>query len=162
MDITPRTATVGVTLALLASVVAGPEEQQAVPIAQPAARAQSSAAEPVLGIDLDLDRFKRARKEEPVPDLFAPRSFAPPPLAAAAPNAKPPPAAPPLPFRYLGRIIDGERTSVFVSRGDEPYIIEPGQRIDPQYQVGEVTETAVTFVYLPLGIRQTLLMPASN
>ncbi len=175
MDITPRTAAVGVALALLASVVAGPDEQQPAPIAEPVAqppatqdapaRAQSSVAESVVAIDLDLDKLKRRKREEPIANLFAPRSFGPPPSAApvAAPHAKaPPPAAPPLPFRYLGRIIDGERTSVFVSRGDEPYIVESGLRIDPLYQVGEVTETAVTFVYLPLGIRQTLPVPASN
>jgi len=174
MDITPRTAAVGVALALLASVVTGPGEQQPAPIAEPAppppatrdapARAQSSTAESVVAIDLDLDKLKRRKREEPIANLFAPRSFAPPiaaPVAAA--NAKaPPPAAPPLPFRYLGKIIDGDRTSVFVSRGDESYIIESGLRIDPLYQVGEVTETAVTFVYLPLGIRQTLPVPASN
>lgn len=168
MDITPRTAAVGMALALLASVVTGPGEQPAAPIADPVAppatrdapaRAQGSTAESV--VDLDLDRLKRRKKEEPIADLFVPRSFAPSPVAkpVAAPIAE---AAPPLPFRYLGKIIDGGQISVFVSRGDEPYIIQSGQRIDPLYQVGEVSETAVTFVYLPLGTRQTLPIPASN
>src|SRR5258708_18920923 len=136
MDITPRTAAVGMALALLASVVAGPEEQPSTPIAEPVAppatrdapaRAPGSAAESV--VDLDLDKLKRRKKEEPIADLFVPRSLAPSRIAApvVAPIAE---AAPPLPFRYLGKIIDGGRTSAFVSRGDEPYIIQAGQRID--------------------------------
>lgn len=171
-NIPPRAAAVGVALALLASVVAGPAEQQPAPIAEPRvppatrdapAQGQGSAAE--SAVDLDLDKLKRRKKEETIANLFAPRSFAPPPIAASvgASKAEPaPPVAPPLPFRYLGRIIDGGQTAVFVARGDEPYGVEPGQRIDQLYQVDEVTETAVTFIYLPLGTRQSLPLPALN
>ena len=47
-------------------------------------------------------------------------------------------------------------------RGADHYHVAPGQVIDRTYRVERVTETAVTFTYLPLGTRQVLAVPALN
>jgi len=112
--------------------------------------------------ELDLDKLKRPRKEEAIADLFAPARVA--LTTVVKPGAGPPPAptAPPLPFTYLGKIIDGDRMTVFIARGDEHYLVEAGQTIAGQYRVEQVTAEAVAFTYLPLGTRQILAVPALN
>jgi len=162
-NIPPRTAIALAAMALLATVVMGRENPPAsvVALATPATP-PSTAAE--TATQLNLQKLGRSKNTEGVPDLFAPQ-FQAPPLAPAAVKSEPPspppaPAAPPLPFTYLGQYIDGERTEIFIARGDEHYTAEKGRTIEGEYRVEKITPTAVTFVYLPLGTRQTLAIPA--
>jgi hypothetical protein len=153
-------------LALIASVVAG-RERPVEPVVEPASRihARIEAKEP----DLDLSQLVRptdALAEKPAADPFARRSFAPKAeTAAAQPPA--PPQAPPLPFRYLGKMIEDGELAVFLARGDESYSIKKpatkkGHRLDDNYRIDKVTEERITFTYLPLKIQQTLDIPAVN
>jgi hypothetical protein len=50
---------------------------------------------------------------------------------------------------------------VFVSRNEEPYSVGQGDTIDNTYRIDEITDSAVTFNYLPLGTQQTLPIPAA-
>jgi hypothetical protein len=76
------------------------------------------------------------------------------------------PTAPPLPFRYLGKMIEDGELQVFLARGEESYTLregqKKGQKVDEQYRVDKVTGNQVTFTYLPLKIQQTLEIPAVN
>jgi hypothetical protein len=72
------------------------------------------------------------------------------------------PLAPPVPFRYLGKIVDGERTAVFLVRNDEHFLAVPGATLAGQYRVEDITSTAITLVYLPLGTRQSVPIPERN
>jgi len=67
-----------------------------------------------------------------------------------------------LPFTYLGKVVDGGKTSIFVARGDENYSLEPGQTIGGTYRVDRITDSDVTFTYLPMKTRQTLRIPAGE
>ena len=137
-------------LALLASVVAGRERPASV-AAEPAARIDSRVQ---LG-DLDLSKLERAAPgTAPGADPFAPKSFAPPRAAqqAAAP-AKP--EAPALPFRYLGKLIEDGKLSVFLASGGESLTVTAGSKIG-DYRVDKVTESEVQFTYLPLKTKQSL------
>jgi len=157
-NIRPRAALAVVVLVLLASVVAGRERPDHTQVAEPVRQADLSAiAAPAA--DLDLDRLQRPNKEETVPDLFAPPVPSAPPATAAQPAA---PSIPPLPFRYLAKVVDGRTTQVFVAQGDEPHAIHKGETIDGLYKVERVTESAVTFKHLPSGTRQTLPISALN
>jgi hypothetical protein len=69
-------------------------------------------------------------------------------------------AVPALPFSYLGKMVDGDKITVFVVRGEEHYSLAAGLVIDETYKVERVTDTAVTFVFLPRGTRQVLAVPA--
>jgi hypothetical protein len=177
-DIPPRGALAVIALVLIGSFVGGREQPagatalthssqagEARPahtdLARAAQATQRPAQEETLS-DLDLTKLRRERWSEGVANLLAPRSAPPPPAQAAAlaaPSAAPPaPVAPPLPFAYLGKIVDGARTTVFIGRGPDHYSVEAGTEID-QYKVEKVSETQITFVYRPLGTRQVLAVP---
>ncbi|WP_018989398.1 hypothetical protein [Aromatoleum toluclasticum] len=98
----------------------------------------------------------------PAPELFAAHSWyvppPPPPPPPPAPPPPPPPAptAPPIPYEYLGKLADGHSVRVFLVRGDRPYTVREGDVVDGSYKVKSITDTTMTFVYLPLNITQTL------
>ena len=131
-------------LALLASVVAGREKPSI-----------ATAAEPVAQ-SLDLSKLERAPASAgtaPAADPFAPKDFAPRQAQQAAAPAKP--EAPALPFRYLGKLIEDGKLSVFLANGDETISATAGARIG-DYRVDKVTENEVQFTYLPLKTKQSL------
>ena len=68
--------------------------------------------------------------------------------------------APPLPFVYLGQMIDEGKTTVFVTSGEDHYGLAAGLIIDDSYKVERITETQVTFLYLPSRQRQVLAVPS--
>lgn len=115
---------------------------------------------------LDLERLRRGPSVDPSADPFALRNFRPAPAAAKRPIAMPaadapappppPPQAPPLPFLYMGKLAEGDSTTVFLSVGDRNLIVRPGDVIDNNYRVEEVTDAAVVLTYLPLTVQQTL------
>lgn len=161
-DIPPRAALAVVALVLFASVVTGREKPQPAPVAPSVPGPAAPGASHVAAADLDLDKLTRTRKDEAITDLFAPARVALGAVVQPEAGPPPPPSAPPLPFKYLGKIIDGDRTTLFVARGDEHYFAEAGETIAGLYKVEQVTSTAVTFIYLPLGTRQVLAVPAVN
>jgi hypothetical protein len=132
-----------VVLALLASVVAGREKPSITP------------AEPVAAMSVDLSRIERSRAEAPAADPFAPKNFNPPAREAQQAPREAKPEAPPLPFRYLGKLIEDGKLSVFLANGAESVTAIAGQRIG-DYRVDKVTESEVQFTYLPLKTRQSL------
>jgi hypothetical protein len=169
-SISARGALALAAVVAIASIVAGRERPAAAtslsraPQVEPARAPQAvpRLAEEESLSDLDLGKLRRERWSEGVANLLAPRPvLAPAPSITAKPGPAPtaaPPAAPPLPFVYLGKLVDGGKTTVFVGRGEDHYSVEAGSEID-QYRVEHVTETQVTFVYRPLGIHQVLDVP---
>jgi hypothetical protein len=166
-DIPAAAAVAIVALVLLAGVVTG-REPAALPEA--AAPTEKRLPEPLNSIDeFDLKRLVRERRERNIEDLFA--DPAPPPagkaavIAAPAPEVKlapePPPApeAPALPFTYLGQMKNGARVIVYLLKNQEMLLAETGQTLESQYQVADISDSAVQFVYLPLGTRQVLSIP---
>lgn len=168
-DIPRRAAVVAVALALIASIVSGVEGPSSEPrtAVAPPELVPSGPAAPAMP-DLDIEKLNRAREGRKVTDLFAAaRTLAPPPPVAPAivlappfPPAPPPaPTAPPLPFRYFGKWVEGDRTSVFLIGNNESYSAAVGDTIAGSYRVESVTDSAVDFVYLPLGSKQSLPIP---
>lgn len=107
---------------------------------------------------LDVERFNRLESRKfsaQAGDIFSRKSWVPPP----PPNAKPPPpSAPPLPFKYIGKVTEGDETQIFLSLAERNYIVKPGENIDSQYRVDEVNDHAVILTYLPLNAKQTLVI----
>ncbi|HXX12815.1 MAG TPA: hypothetical protein VEK05_14965 [Burkholderiales bacterium] len=115
---------------------------------------------------LDLGKLRRRPSTDPDSEAFGPRSFRPAPpkapkgtaasaVAAAAPPP-PPPQAPPLPFAYVGRLVEDHDTTVFLAQGERNLVVKPGETIDNTYKLEEVGERALVITYLPLSQRQTL------
>lgn len=160
-DIPPRAAAVVIALASVASLVTGaPWTGTPPPAAEPEPRrANDVAAAPAE--PLDLEALERRKVAGIVPDLFQIRAPAPPaPVRMAAVPAPPPtPVAPPLPFRYLGRLEDQDGRQVFLESGPNVYSAGAGDTLDQRYRVESISDAAVTFRYLPLDIEQTLTIP---
>jgi hypothetical protein len=154
---------------LVASVVTG-REKPTLDLAPARDLAPKVLAAQAADADLDLALLRRAERTEErtvaATDPFARRSFGPEAaIPAAAPDAPAPaPQAPPLPFTYLGKVVEDGKLSVFLARGEDSYSVPAGRRhkLDPQYRVDKVTETQVVFTYLPMNAKQTLDIPAVN
>lgn len=138
-------------LGLAASVVVGMEKPSQAPAA-PASRIDARVRLP----ELDLSKLERPEQEEAKVDVFAvPEEDA--KNRGTQSQGKPArPEAPPLPFAYLGRMIEDGKLAVFLSRGAESYSVKPGDTIGGEYRVDAVTEKEVTFTYLPLKTKQRL------
>jgi len=135
---------------LVASVVAG-REQPADVVVEPAARIDTRLR---AGEGLDLSKLERPADEGAKADLFASQSFSSGQRNVA--GTKPGKAGPPpLPFAYLGKLIEDGKLAVFLSRGGESLSVAQGDTIG-EYRVDAVTESEITFTYLPLKTKQKL------
>jgi hypothetical protein len=152
VNVPPRYALAAIALALGVSVVAGRESRPAPPPAAAPAAPREADAPPALA----LERLERPGLGEARAHLFTT------PPARAAPPPSPPPVVaapsvpPPLPYRFLGRYVEGGRSAVYLARGDEPVLAVPGATLPGGYRVEEVAPEAVTLLYVPLGSRQRL------
>ena len=130
----------------VASTTAGREKPAAPAVVEPAARLEAR-------IELDLTKLEERAHEGAKADPFAQKSFAPPAEAAPPPPAKP--TAPPLPFAYLGKVIEDGKLAVFLARGEESLSVKAGDTVG-EYRVDAVTENEIRFTYLPLKTKQSL------
>jgi hypothetical protein len=174
-DVPPRAAVAVVALALVAGAVAGREEPSTASQGSSQAPAAAAATSPVGAAqgpnlpDLDLDRLSRTTNKEEIGNLFTPKTWTPATPAGTAvaaikpapPSPPPAPTAPALPFKYLGKLVDGGRYVVFIGKNDEHYSVSAGITLDENYKVESITDTSVNFIYTPLGTKQALPIPAS-
>jgi hypothetical protein len=153
---------VAATLAAVAWV-SNQDEDIAAPVAardlhgdggRPAARPGKAGKElpelSLAGLDArGLDEMKT--------DLFASKSwYVPPP-----PPPPPKPTAPPLPFTFLGRLIEGDQAAVFVSSGDRNQVLRVGDVVGGAWRVDAIEPTRMKFTYLPLNENQYLALGAA-
>lgn len=101
---------------------------------------------------LELERLERRKFSAQAGDLFSRQSWIPPPPPARSQA----PAPPPLMFKYLGKVIEGDETQVFLALAERNYVVKVGDKIDNQYRVDEVTDHAITLTYMPLNAKQVL------
>lgn len=78
----------------------------------------------------------------------------------AAPRPSAAAAAPPLPFRYVGRVVQNGKAELLLLRGVRLHTIAEGDEIDGEYRVERITGAAIQFTYLPAGSRQQLDLSA--
>jgi hypothetical protein len=76
------------------------------------------------------------------------------------PPPPPRPTAPPLPFQYLGQIIEHEGTRIFLNHQGRHLVIKAGDIIGGVYAVEEILAGKVIFIYLPLKERQVMATSA--
>jgi hypothetical protein len=88
---------------------------------------------------------------------FAPATFA---RSVAQPSR--PAVAPPLPFRYVGRLLQNGKLEVLLMRGERLFSLAAGDRIGDEYLVERVGESSISFTYLPLKTKQHMDLPGVN
>ena len=124
--------------------------------------------------DIALDKLKRSSMKKSGKDLFATTSWGgaihqPAPTMSAttaAPQIVAPvvPGAPPLPFSYMGKMFDEEsgKLVLYLAKGEVSYSVSVGDLIDGAYRVEAVSGVELTLIYLPLNIKQILIIGESN
>ncbi len=135
---------------LLAERAAPPRAPVAAPVAEPL-RAEA----PVDGAP---------RMEAAAGNLFAVRNWRPPAPPPPVALQAPPPSAPPLPYRYVGRMEEGDAVVVFLAEGAadaRPRLVRQGDQW-PNYRVDEITPQGMRLTYLPLNETQRLLFGSPN
>ncbi|MEQ6292120.1 hypothetical protein ACFPAG_16055 [Vogesella sp. GCM10023246] len=79
------------------------------------------------------------------------------------PPPKPAPPSPPaLPFTYIGKLVDGDQVTVFVSNGDRNLVLKNHDVVDGTYRVEAITPPVMRLTYLPLQMQQTLDIGGAN
>ncbi len=126
--------------------------------ARPARDAPASTSTTEQMPELRLDRLGTRAPAAPAGDPFQARSWAPAPDPEVARRRLPPPRpqAPPLPFAYMGKMVDGNTTVVFLANEDRNYIARVGETLDGTYRVERIADNELVVTYLPLKIKQTL------
>jgi hypothetical protein len=66
------------------------------------------------------------------------------------------PQAPPLPFAFLGQLVEEGRVTVFLTNGDRNWVVRAGDTIDGAYRVEAIADKTMTLTYLALNTRQEL------
>jgi len=121
------------------------------------AREGAVARVPELALERLGERTQRGTEADPFNALGAEEVR----RAASVPTPPPAPQAPPLPFAFLGKLIDADKVSVFLTSGDRNWVVRSGDTIDGTYRVEAIGDRTMTFTYLALDIRQELAIGAA-
>lgn len=159
----------GILLSALATTlgaIAYQDEEPDIP-----ARPRPAIPRVVSAVRLDIAPVEReidwvANDENP----FAPRGWVSPPpepAIAATPVAVPVPAPvvpppPVLPFKFIGKMIDGADQVIYLGVGEQVVLARLGAVLDGSYKVVAITPTHVEFEFIASGVRQTLPLPGQD
>lgn len=89
-------------------------------------------------------------------DIFAVRTWEPPPAVAETVEATAP-QAPPLPFRFVGRIVEADRGPAYLlAEGARVFVVGVGDPVGKDYRVEKYENGQLLFRYRPMNLRQAL------
>ncbi len=120
------------------------------PLPAAAVAAASPAPEPASAIP---ERASFDRMGADPFDVEPPPAPAP---AVATPQAPARPVAPPLPYRFAGRLHVGDAVEVYLTKGEDLIPVKKGDKLDGQYRVDKIGRTEMTLVHLASGTRQKI------
>lgn len=133
-----------------------PEKPQdsGIVLTHPRATVESSHVVPPVAANTPPAKFKLAHRlpiTEAITDLFAaPSSVT---QESSEPAAQ---TAPPLPFAYIGKMVENGQAKVFLQEGETLYGIKLGEKLGTNYQVTSINNDQIKFLYLPLKITQIM------
>jgi hypothetical protein len=165
-------------IALVATLIAmrwadGQDETVARPAREQAAQAAAPRAATPRGADavppLDLSGLNARTPNRSDRDLFPAIDWSQvaraeelrrnPPSRPAPP---PPPQAPPAPFKYMGKMIEDGRTTLFLVQGERNLVVREGETLQGTWRVDRIADDAMTLTYLPLGKAQVVPFPIAG
>jgi hypothetical protein len=95
-------------------------------------------------------------KEESATDPFQTIAWYVPPRPQTAKPTRP--QAPPVPYKYFGKMMEGGVPQAFLYQGDRVIVAKVGDVLANNYRVESIAPENVSFTYLPLGSRQVVLL----
>jgi len=146
-------------ITVIAAIFAPEEEgaQQAAQVIEPVVKRQAVKEQPepadgrvTLTLSRQLQMNRITLNGEPG-DLFYVDKPPPP-----KPRKPEPPRAPPLPFTYMGKMIENGQLTIFLTRGDKPYDVHSGDVLDGEYHVDVINPPLMEMTYMPLKEKQSL------
>lgn len=120
--------------------------------------ADAPGAPRVAGTKADAFGSKNWKPAPPAKKVVKAKPAAPPPSMPVA--SPPPPSAPPIPFTYLGRMVDAGVTTVFLTDRQRNLAVKVGEVIDNNYKLEQITDSSLTLTYLPLNAQQQMSLGA--
>lgn len=90
----------------------------------------------------------------PPPKPITKKAQQPAPVAAA-------PVAPPVPYRFAGKVRKGSEEEVLISKGDAVFPVKAGDTLDGMYKVESISAERIDLVYLPLGTRDRIVVSSA-
>lgn len=131
------------------------------PLAGAAPTSQATAQETATAPDYRPAGKDYAAEAMPIRDIFAAKSWAPPPPKVVIAPPPPPPApvapsAPPMPYKFIGKMDDTSSLKAFLNRGDRVYVVSVGEVLDNTYRVESIKSGQMILIYMPLNVSQTL------
>lgn len=120
----------------------------------------STANPPKVPVARTAGAPEPANFREPTPPMVPPDKLAIDPFRAKSWHVPPPPEtrpkAPPLPFQYLGKVMEDGETRVFLVRQGRHLIARIGDSVEGDYRVEGIDGGRLIFLYQPLKERQFL------
>lgn len=151
-------------LTVIAAIFAPEEDvQQTLQVAEPVAKKQVAkeqveSAENSMSLTLSNQlQVNRVTLSEEPGDLF----FVPQPPSPRPPKPEPP-RAPPLPFTYMGTMLENDQLTVFLTREHKSYVVHAGDVLDGQYHVDAINPPLMEITYMPLNEKQSLNIGATK
>jgi hypothetical protein len=126
------------------------------------AAAQASPAPDTPHLALDKLQRNDDLDDAALRDAFQVTSWAPPPPPPAPPAPPPPPSPPPLPYRYMGQLLEDGTLTVFLTRQNQNYAVKAGDALDGGYRVDSINNQRMVLTYLPLNMQQSLAIGNLN
>ena len=83
---------------------------------------------------------------------------APPQPVVAVPSAPAVAVAPPMPYRFAGRVRKGAEEEFLLSKGDLIFPVKEGETLDGSYRVVAVKAEGIELLYLPLGTTERIIV----
>lgn len=134
-----------------------PREEMAEEVVQ-AKRTQSSLVALPAGSATESGRFAlavRTPAAEEYIDLFAPHVTRAPRMAVE--RVEPPrPMPPPLPFKFVGKMVEEGQVKVFLQEGETLHSVAEGEMLGRNYRVLGIDDGRINLLYLPLNMTQTI------
>jgi hypothetical protein len=122
-----------------------------------AAGLTAPAPQPEARVLVPREQLVTSGQRAPVRDLFSQHSWTPPsPKIKPMVLPEPVPTAPPLPFAYLGKKLEGGAWEVYLGQGEKTFVVREGQVLEGQYRVESIKPPQMGLMYLPLGQAQNL------
>lgn len=145
-------------LTLAAVFFAPPAEVEAMDTVKPVApRMREVQMETSPATDVPDIVIARAGDGTPLDDPFTSKASKAEVAQTQEPIAPPPePSAPPLPYSYLGKMMEDGKVVIFLGKQENNYSVRLGETVDGLYRLDEISDQALTLVYLPLEKKQML------